>query len=255
MTELKIDKKFIDNGKMWIEYRHVDSNETPRVMSAELRNPIHVLSIADKLDANSISEILEAFESSMPVIDMSKRVKFNNEVEKVEYIKELKDMIDEHAQYIDSYRDYKSTIENNKYLRRTIDIVQKNNCIPETISKKGYQFLIKQAFGILEGLERRTDRYTVAHTIRWIKKLGFKLTNTDKDNNIAHYTFNMLGRDNQRFVKMCYEIRKANGEYRVRFLYDIPTLDSLDNGYGEVYSNPRANELKSSDKTYYSVNF
>lgn len=250
---VEIKKVNRHNSALWIEYgfEKDGKNWSGR---CEVRNPIHMLT-NENFDATAQARLLEEFETFVPKVSMNDRIEFANEEEREAMFKKLDGAIDKYYEYIDNYRQWEQARKGNDRLYTKMDFLAKNEHIPQTINKAGYETLIEQAFGIIKGLAVRCDELTVAHTIRWIKKLGFQLSKCDKENQVAYYTFTKLGEDWNTCVAMCYEIKKVKGQYKVRFLYETPSVARMNDGYGAVYKSSTAREIDKDTTRYSSVSF
>lgn len=250
--ELKVGEMKISEweSSLYFMYKYKQGEYTS-MMRGQCLNPIHLLTI--DLPVEHKAKMLEAFEEYAPNLEIKDAIKFNNDGDKEKYIKEILGGIDEFARFIDNFNDWKNAESMNGFLGRKAQFIKEHDCIPKTIGKKGFDVLINQAFGIVAGLEVRSDEFIIAHLIRWIKKLGFTKAKVDEKKKIAYYTFTMLGEHLENAVTMCYEVKKANGKYKVRFFYDTPSKDQLDDGYVIYNDETMRKEITTKRSSYYSA--
>lgn len=250
--ELKVGEMKISEweSSLYFMYKYKQGEYTS-VMRGQCFNPIHLLTI--DLPVEHKAKMLESFEEYTPSLEIKDAVKFNNDDDKEKYIKEILGGIDEFARFIDNFNDWKNAESMNGFLGRKAQFIKEHDCIPKTIGKKGFDVLINQAFGIVAGLEVRSDEFIIAHLIRWIKKLGFTKAKVDEKKKIAYYTLTMLGEHLENAVTMCYEVKKANGKYKVRFFYDTPNKDQLDDGYVIYNDETMRKEITTKRSSYYSA--
>lgn len=250
--ELKVGEMKISEweSSLYFMYKYKQGEYTS-AMRGQCLNPIHLLAIDLPVEHNA--KMLETFEEYAPNLEIKDAIKFNNDGDKEKYIKEILGGIDEFARFIDNFNDWKNAESMNGFLGRKAQFIKEHDCIPKTIGKKGFDVLINQAFGIVAGLEVRSDEFIIAHLIRWIKKLGFTKAKVDEKKKIAYYTFTMLGEHLENAVTMCYEVKKANGKYKVKFFYDTPSKEQLDDGYVIYNDETMRKEITTKRSSYYSA--
>jgi hypothetical protein len=220
--------------------------------TGSLRSPLSLMSKKD-MPVNFVARLMETFDTWTPKISTNDKIKFKSNEEKESHIQKLKDAHDPYTMYIDSYKQQKSAEAYNDYLENEIKFIEEFGYVPRTINKNGFRTLIEQTFSVLEGLEERSDKFAMATAIRWIKKLGFKEAHVDAENQVAYYTFRMLGTRLEKVATMCYEVKKVDEEYKVRFFYDTVSIDRISKDYGEIYDEKnlnRAEKLRASSRGY-----
>ena len=250
--ELKVGEMKVSewNSSLYFLYKY-KKGEYTSVMRGECVSPIHLLTI--DLPVEHKAKMLEAFEGYVPNLEIKDAIKFNDDVEQEKYIKEILGGIDEFARFIDDFKTYERTNNMNGFLERKAQFIKETGHLPRTIGNKGFDALIGQAFGILHGLEVRSDEFIIVHLLRWIKKLGFVEAKVDAEKKIAYYTFTMLGEHLINAVAMCYEVKKVDGKYEVRFFYNTPSKDQLDDGYIIYNDETMRKEITTKKSSYYSA--
>lgn len=250
ITDFKILELTPLKNQVLVRYKF-NKNDYKYENTRYFKNPIHLLVYKEEMPVDALAEVLRAFEKVEIEIDVKKGEKYDTEEKLKKAIEKWEKEIDEYAQYIDDYRLWKKTISHNEKCARIIRYIKEHREIPTALTQKGYEELISQAFGILRGLKVRSDRITIIHMINWIKKLGFKKVHSTND--VVYFQFQMPTTSYDWFVTMCYQIKKVNDEYKVRFLYSNDhTETTLDK---PIWERDLFNELNSDDTRYYSAQF
>jgi hypothetical protein len=217
VTDFKILEISPMKNQVYVRYEYKE-NGYEWSKTKTFKNPIHLLT-DEIMPIESLAEVLKAFEEVDIEIDVKEGEKYDTEEKLKEAIEKLEGRIDKYSQYIDSYSQWAETEKDNKKCREMIKYIKEHKEVPTALTIKGYEQLISQAFGILKGLKVRNDRNVIIHMINWIKKLGFKKVHNTNDT--VYFQFKMPTTDYNCIVTMCYEIKKVDNEYQVRFLYTI----------------------------------
>lgn len=197
----------------------------------DFKNPIHVLKYIDKFEVEELSQILKAFDSIDFKYGVKEATHFNTPEEREEYINELDKGIDRYTIYIDDYRQMKSAEKWNKVTENEIKFVKKHGYSPAIMNKDGVRNYIDQAYGLIGGIEARNDKVAVSHLINWIKKMGYEKTLVNKESQTFHYELRfMLDNYNQYFESHFSFQKKKDGSYDVKFFYDYPTVEMVEEG-------------------------
>lgn len=208
-------------------------------------NPIHLLTIAEYLTVEEMSEALELFRTMKVEEKREKAIHFESDKEREEYLEGLYNSVDQYTQYIDNFRQQESAEKSNQAKYNQIEAINKYGHIPTTISKRVItHYMIPQAYSILRGLKIRNDKLIIAHLINWIKNsMGFKKTHTDEKTKTVYYTSTTLTDEFEHMFRACFAIKKVKDGYSVEFLYDYPRVKTMKDGIKPIWETKNAHSL------------
>ena len=191
-------------------------------------NPLGVLKYANQLSTEQIADILNLMNSVDTDYEKTIMTCFKNESECKEYLERLQKAIDPYTRYIENYKQMKDAEQFNERIEYEILFVKKNGFSPEIIKKKRLTYIFANVKQILEGLEVRNDKTTVAHVINWIKKLGFKKSDVNTENKSFTYTMEVMTSNyKNKFDASFVFQKKEDGTYDVKFFYSYPENEGI----------------------------
>ena len=203
----------------WFTFEKEDGRKYKNFL--DIVNPLGILKYSEQYEINprDLATIYELFDNYIPQFDYHEEIKFSSEEEKEKHVKWLDDGIDKYTEYIESYKQQKEAEAGNEGLYNLIGFINEHGYKPRRMKISDMHKHFEHARNIVQGLDVICNKYTIAHAIKWIKKLGYT-EYVDKEKNVAYYEFKVLGECMKDYVYFTYEVTKnEDGEYELIFYY------------------------------------